>query len=162
MNWFLDNVLSYAMTDVIDSEFKRLKKQLGLEGDSKVHHTESAGGPTVDPPDTKAQVSTETEPIIAAGTITLDFSTLQNIHSTYLERLLTGCLLTNTVLTATLRPIFELCEQLAAQVERWGGDVLPALLSEGSMAGGVSGAGKMVKERWLIVSEVNEVRLAIS
>ncbi|KAH9081738.1 Spc98 family-domain-containing protein [Lactarius deliciosus] len=156
MNWFLDNLLSYVMTDVIDSEFKRLKKQLDLEGDSKVQNTEGTGGPTVDPPDTKAQGSAEIEPVVAAGAVNLDFTTLQNIHSTYLERLSTGCLLTNPVLTATLRPIFELCEQLVAQVERWGGDVLPALLSEGSAAGGASGAGKMVKERWSLVSEINE------
>ncbi|KAF8260731.1 Spc98 family-domain-containing protein [Lactarius quietus] len=135
MNWFLDNLLSYVMTDVIDSEFKRLKKQLNLEGDSKI---------------------AETEPVVTAGATNLDFTTLQNIHSTYLERLSTGCLLTNPVLTAILRPIFELCEQSVAQVERWGGDVLPALLSEGSMAGGASGVGKMVKERWSVVSEINE------
>ena len=161
MNWFLDNLLSYVMTDVIDSEFRRLKKQLNLEGDSKVQNTEGTGVPIVDPPDTKAQESAETEPAVAAGTINLDFTTLQNIHSTYLERLSTGCLLTNPVLTATLRPIFELCEQLVAQVERWGGDVLPALLSEGSMAGGASGAGKMVKERWSVVSEINEVGFTV-
>lgn len=162
MNWFLDNLLSYVMTDVIDSEFRRLKKQLNLEGDSKVQNSEGTGGPTVEPAETKAQSSTETEPIVAAGATNLDFTTLQNIHSTYLERLSTGCLLTNPVLTAILRPIFELCEQLVAQVERWGGDVLPALLSEGSMAGGASGAGKMVKERWSVVSEINEVSPTIS
>ena len=162
MNWFLDNLLSYVMTDVIDSEFRRLKKQLNLEGDSKVQNSEGTGGPTVEPAETKAQSSTETEPIVAAGATNLDFTTLQNIHSTYLERLSTGCLLTNSVLTAILRPIFELCEQLVAQVERWGGDVLPALLSEGSMAGGASGAGKMVKERWSVVSEINEVSSTIS
>ncbi|KAI9512491.1 Spc98 family-domain-containing protein [Russula earlei] len=97
-----------------------------------------------------------TEPTMGSAVTNLDFSTLRNIHSTYLERLLTGCLLTNPMLMATLRPIFELCEQLVAQVERWGGDVLPALLFEGSLAGGAGGVGKMVMERWFVVSEINE------
>jgi gamma-tubulin complex component 4 len=160
MNWFLDNLLSYVMTDVIDSEFRKLKKQLNPGGESKVH--ESTGGQSAGPSSPKSlapaeHAETGTEPTMASGT-SLDFTTLQNIHSTYLERLLTGCLLTNPALAATLRPIFELCEQLVAQVERWGGDVLPGLLSEGSMSGGVDGVGKMVKERWFVVSEINEVR----
>jgi gamma-tubulin complex component 4 len=164
MNWFLDSLLSYVMTDVIDSEFRRLKKQLSPEGDTRVQNTENTANQTTVPSNPKDLESAEqtepgTEPIVAPGTTNLDFTTLQNIHTTYLERLLTGCLLTNPVLTATLRPIFELCEQLVAQVERWGGDVLPALLSEGSLAGGADGVGKMVRERWFVVSEINEVRL---
>jgi gamma-tubulin complex component 4 len=132
MNWFLDNLLSYVMTDVIDSEFRRLKKQLSPGGEPKVH--ESTGGQSAGPSTPKSLAPTEhaetgTEPTTTPGT-GLDFTTLQNIHSTYLERLLTGCLLTNPALAATLRPIFELCEQLVAQVGRWGGDVLPGLLSE--------------------------------
>jgi gamma-tubulin complex component 4 len=167
MNWFLDNLLSYVMTDVIDSEFRRLKKQLSPEGDTRVQNPESTGSQTTDPSNPKAPGPAEhtepgAEPTVAPGTTNLDFTTLQNIHNTYLERLLTGCLLTNPVLTATLRPIFELCEQLVAQVERWGGDVLPALLSEGSLAGGADRIGKTVRERWFVVSEINEVRLTTS
>jgi hypothetical protein len=155
-------LLSYVMTDVIDSEFRRLKKQLSPGGEPKVH--ESTGGQSAGPSSPKSlapaeHAETGTEPTMAPPGTSLDFTTLQNIHSTYLERLLTGCLLTNPVLTATLRPLFELCEQLVAQVERWGGDVLPGLLSEGSMSGGADGVGKMVKERWFVVSEINEVRL---
>ena len=164
MNWFLDNLLSYVMTDVIDSEFRGLKKQLSPEEDAKVQPSENPGSQTTDPPDPKVlgpagHAEPGAEPVMAPGTTNLDFTTLQNIHNTYLERLLTGCLLTNPVLTATLRPIFGLCEQLVAQVERWGGDVLPALLSEGSLAGRADGVGKMVRERWFVVSEINEVRL---
>ena len=166
MNWFLDNLLSYVMTDVIDSEFSRLKKQLSPDGESKMQNPESTGGQSADPSSPKGFGPAEhaeagAEPATAPGT-SLDFTTLQNIHSTYLERLLIGCLLTNPVLAATLRPIFELCEQLVAQVERWGGDVLPALLFEGSMSGGTDGVGKMVRERWSVVSEINEVCLYTS
>lgn len=155
MNWFLDNLLSYVMIDVIDNEFRRLKKLINPSRESKVQNPEGTGGQTAEPSSPKTSATSEhAEPI---ATPDLDFTTLHNIHSTYLERLLTGCLLTNPMLTATLRPIFELCEQLVAQIERWGGDVLPALLSEGSMAGGSDGVGKMVKERWFVVSEINEV-----
>jgi hypothetical protein len=160
MNWFLDNLLSYVMTDVIDSEFRRLKKQLSPDGESKAQNPETTGGQSAEPSNPKAAEHAEAgiEPAMAPGT-SLDFTTLQSIHNTYLERLLTGCLLTNPVLAATLRPIFELCEQLVAQVERWGGDVLPALLFEGSMSGGADEVGKMVRERWSVVSEINEVRI---
>lgn len=131
MGWFLDTVLSYVMTDVVDVEFRRLKGLLGGNSGRRGHDD--------------------------AGSITyLDFTTLRNIHNTYLERLLTGCLLSNPALTAILRPIFEVCERFVAQVERWGGDVLPALLFEGSLDGADS-VGAMVKERWAIVSEINEV-----
>jgi len=43
-----------------------------------------------------------------------------------------------------------------AQVERWGGDVLPALLFEGSLAAGDNKVGVMVQERLQVVSEINK------
>ncbi|EED77228.1 predicted protein [Postia placenta Mad-698-R] len=64
-------------------------------------------------------------------------------------------LLSNPPLTAIIRMILETCERFVAQAERWGGDILPELLSEGSLAGG-GDVGKMVKERKVIVAEVNE------
>jgi len=51
--------------------------------------------------------------------------------------------------------ILEVCERFVAHVERWGGDVLPALLFEGSLAGG-DRVGELVRERRLIVAEINE------
>jgi len=93
MNWFLDNLLSYVMADVIDSEFKRLKKQLNLEGDSKVQNAEGTGGPTVDPPDTKAQGSAETEPVVARAVVnglSSDEPRAHGYSSTYLRALRTA------------------------------------------------------------------------
>jgi len=52
--------------------------------------------------------------------------------------------------------ILEICERFVAQVERWGGDVLPALLFEGSLANGGDRVGEMVKERHVIVADINE------
>jgi hypothetical protein len=128
----------------VDVEFRRLKDQLG----------KSEGGAQSGriPPSTQAQERGH----VATTSGHLDFTTLRNIHNTYLERLLTGLLLSNPALTSILRPIFEVCEQFVAQVERWGGDVLPALLFEGSL-GGEESVGNMVKERWSVVAEINEV-----
>lgn len=57
-----------------------------------------------------------------------------------------------------MRPILEICEQFTVQVERWGGDVLPALLFEGSLAaGGDDKVGAMVQERFQIVTDINQV-----
>ncbi|KAJ7235868.1 Spc98 family-domain-containing protein [Mycena haematopus] len=72
------------------------------------------------------------------------------------NRLLTGCLLTNPVLTSLLLPIFEVCERFVGQIERWNGDVLPALLFEGSLKGGDEEVGAMVRERQGVVAEINE------
>ena len=141
MNWFLDTILGYVMMDVVDVEFRKLKEMLdrGNEG-------------------------TVTEPMPNSGsqpcsTSHLDFTRLRIIHNHYLGRLLDGCLLTNPGLTSILRSILDSCESLVAHVERWGGDVLPALLFEGSLrGGGEEEVGAMVKERWTIVAKIDEVR----
>ena len=54
--------------------------------------------------------------------------------------------------------ILESCEQFVAQVERWGGDVLPALLFEGSLGSGSEQVGVLVQERWQVVSKLNKVQ----
>jgi len=151
MGWFLDTLLGYVMTHVVDVEFRRLKELLGKSGGG-IAKSGSAGN--LNAPDGNDATSSSTY---------LDFTTLRNIHTTYLERLLTGCLLSNPALTAIIRPIFEVCERFVAQVERWGGDVLPALLFEGSLAGdGADSVGALVKERWAIVAEINGVIIYFS
>lgn len=146
MSWFLDTLLGYVMTDVVEAEFRRLKALLA----------DPAGGT----PLVRASAS---EPALAASQTGagahLDFTTLRAIHGTYLERLLVGSLLANPALTAIVRPILETCERFVAQVERWGGDVLPALLFEGSLGSGRDhDVGGLVRERWGVVAEINEVR----
>lgn len=166
MGWFLDTLLGYVMTDVVDVEYRRLKEQLV---NSSKHSSEGTfGKSTPHPSDTHVPtfgVHASRSGLTASGsasssTAQLDFTTLRNLHNTYLERLLTGCLLSNPALTAIIRPIFEVCERFVAQVERWGGDVLPALLFEGSLAGGSEeSVGAMVKQRWMVVAEINEVSI---
>ena len=137
MNWFLDTVLGYVMMDVVDVEFRKLKEMLDRQGTS------------IKGPMPNSQTG---------STSHLDFTTLRTIHTHYLGRLLDGCLLTNPTLTSILRSILDNCERFVANVERWGGDVLPALLFEGSLrSGGGEEVGAMVKERWIVVAEIDEV-----
>ncbi|KAF8899026.1 gamma-tubulin ring complex protein [Infundibulicybe gibba] len=161
MGWFLDTLLGYVMTDVIDVEFGRLKDLLGkgVQGNGegpgrnarRTSHTWT--GQTEAPIDElPASGSTNSN----TSTSHLDFTTLRSIHATYLDHLLSGCLLTHPELTSILHATLDLCERFVAQVERWGGDVLPALLFEGSLNGGEEEVGAMVKRRWTVVAEINE------
>ena len=144
MNWFLDTVLGYVMMDVVDVEFRKLKEMLDRQ---------SVAGATL-----KALSNSSSQP---GSTSHLDFTTLRTLHTHYLGRLLDGCLLTNPTLTSILLSILDNCERFVANVERWGGDVLPALLFEGSLrSGGEEEVGAMVKERWAVVAEIDEVRLS--
>lgn len=160
MQWFLDTLLGYIMMDVVDVEFGKLKELLNQRKpvgvDSAVAKSplpqsddHSHQGPKLSAQTNLASQSHTSDP--------LDFTTLRVIHTTYLDRLVTGCLLTNSALTSTLRTILDVCERFVAQVERWGGDVLPALLFEGSLKGGDEKVGAMVKERWGVVAEINEL-----
>ncbi|KAF7307042.1 Gamma-tubulin RING complex protein [Mycena indigotica] len=150
MGWFLDTLSGYLQNDVIDLEFRKLK---GLFGDAGSSMTPS--GSLQSMPSGPLPVGVSATSLASTGS-QLDFTTLRAIHSGYLERLLNGCLLTNTGLTSLLQSILEVCERFVAQVERWGGDVLPALLFEGSLRGGDEEIGATVKERAGVVAEINE------
>ena len=141
MGWFLDTVLGYVMMDVVDVEFRKLNDLLDKQR-TGVQNQRSPGQQTVP----------------AGSGSHLDFSTLRTIHTNYLGRLLDGCLLTNGALTSILKQVLDICERFVALVERWGGDVLPALLFEGSLrSDGEEQVGAMVKERWAVVAEIDEV-----
>lgn len=148
MGWFLDTLLGYVMMDVVEVEFQKLKGVLSKEGTSADPTSSKIDGGSTN----QAGAQTNQKP-----SAPLDFTSLRTIHASYLDRLLNGCLLANPGLTSVLQSILETCEHLAAQVERWGGDVLPALLSEGSLRPGEEGVGDMVKERWAVVAEIDEV-----
>lgn len=156
MSWFLDTLLGYVMTDVIDVEFRRLKTQLA--GKSPATHKQTGSQSHGDLASASGSIfPTSHSAMSALSTPHLDFTTLRVMHATYLERLITGCLLSNPTLTSIIRSILEVCERFVAQVERWGGDILPALLFEGSLGGGGDRVGEMVEERRKIVAEVNDV-----
>lgn len=150
MSWFMDTLLGYVMIDVVTTEYSRfkemLKKDMGsTESPEKFSHS---------------GISTSTRAPVTSSGHALDFTTLRRLHADYLERLLSGCLLTSAPLTGNLRGIFEICEQFVAQVERWGGDILPGLLSEGTLHDDdTHRVGAMVKERWRIVEDMNNVNI---
>ncbi|KAF8167600.1 gamma-tubulin ring complex protein [Crassisporium funariophilum] len=146
MSWFLDTILGYMMMDVVDVEFRKLKGLLDRQGTGP-------GNAAINMAKVQSQSGLpQTNPASH-----LDFTTIRTIHINYLGRLLEGCLLTNPTLTSILRPILDICERFVAHVERWGGDVLPALLFEGSLRdGGGDAVGAMVKERWSVVTEIDE------
>ncbi|KAJ3558979.1 hypothetical protein NM688_g616 [Phlebia brevispora] len=133
MGWFLDTLLG---------------QMTGTNSSADIATTASHSAPTF--PTSHSGLST-----LSGSSSYLDFSTLRTIHTTYLERLVTGTLLSNPALTALIRSILEVCERFVAQVERWGGDVLPALLFEGSLAGGDK-VGEMVEGRRGTVAEIND------
>ena len=164
MTWFLDTLLAYIMTDVIDVEFRKLKSLLGIKiggegggpGRTRKSSIGSAKGGAdsgLPLPSARAQASA-----VQSASAQLDFTTLRAHHTRYLQTLLSASLLASPACATTIRTILEVCERFVAQVERWGCDVLPALLFEGSMADfEADNVGHMVRERWKVVHNVNEV-----
>jgi len=147
LNWFLDSLLAYTMVDVIDVEWRRLKMLLAgtdPEAQTSTGHRSRLG---------------TAEPTTGSGSRHhLDFTTLRTIHHDYLERIVVGTLLSNQSLTAIIRSLLQLCDEFVVQIERWGGDVLPELLIEGSINNTENErVGDMVRERLAAVSRINQV-----
>ncbi|KAF7303297.1 Gamma-tubulin RING complex protein [Mycena kentingensis (nom. inval.)] len=149
MGWFFDLFLGYLQNDVCDLEFRRLKEMLGRgSGVNPSGSLQSMGSGALATAPSAASVTSN-------APRHLDFNTLRTMHSAYLQTLLSGMLLTNAGLTSTLQSILEVCERFVGQVERWGGDVLPALLFEGSLRGDEE-IGAVVRERASVVSDIDE------
>jgi len=148
LNWFLDSLLAYTMMDVIDVEWRRL--EMLLSGTDPETQNSSGHRSRTGP----AESTTGPGP-----SHHLDFTTLRTIHHDYLERIIVGTLLSNQPLTATIRSVLQLSDQFVSQIERWGGDVLPELLIEGSINGAENErVGDMVRERLTTVSGINQAR----
>ncbi|KAG8880919.1 hypothetical protein FRB98_004679 [Tulasnella sp. 332] len=168
--WFLDTLWGYLMSDVVGTQYKwfkahlqpvkpplepRSSPSLGLKGRAPPGETD-VGGEAGKKSRPGSRVSSgQYNPNSATSKLHLDFSTLQNLHATYLNRVLTGSLLTNATCAGLIREFLELSEHFVAQVERWGGDVLPALLSEGSLED--AKIGEAVEERQAIIKDINYV-----
>lgn len=189
MIWFLDTLWAHIMTDVVDVQFRKLKAQIRPVMPEQLRSSQSQGlgaQSNADQNDEVDGAQTILSPFSPTSTIhyggstksaatgsaagagaqpfalnhTLDFTTLRNLHSKYLINLLSGSLLSHPTCAAIIRSILDVCDRFVAQVERWGGDVLPALLFEGSL-GGAGSVGDMVRERWEVVREINEVGLSL-
>lgn len=92
-----------------------------------------------------------------SGSHNVDFATLRLLHSSYLYALNTGSLLANAECASTIKAIMELCDVFVATVERWGGDILPGLLGEGSL--GIGEDANVLSDRSKILRDTNEVRI---
>ncbi|EIN13937.1 hypothetical protein PUNSTDRAFT_58137 [Punctularia strigosozonata HHB-11173 SS5] len=162
MCFFLDVILGHVMQDVCDDEYRRLKARLNP------HNSPSSinlAPPAATHRTTRRPSSSLLEHSEQTGNSTtarLDFTSVREMHGFYLKHLLEGCLLTNQALSSIIRQILDLCERFVAQVERWGGDVLPALLFEGSLNDRGSGeTGDMVRERFDLVLQMDSILQAL-
>ncbi|KAG9003202.1 hypothetical protein FRB94_003314 [Tulasnella sp. JGI-2019a] len=163
MIWFLDTLWGYLMSDVVGTQYEWFKDQLKpTKAPLEPRITPSMGLKgrlPGDEDDTKGEPGKKSQPgsRVSSGQYQpkphLDFSTLRNLHATYLNKVLTGSLLTNATCAGLVREVLELCAHFVAQVERWGGDILPALLSEGSLEN--ANIGKVVEERQAIINDIN-------
>ncbi|KAG8701192.1 hypothetical protein FRC09_005508 [Ceratobasidium sp. 395] len=180
MVWFLDTLWGYIMMDVVDVQYRKLQAQLRPRRNRRNSSNTRAGttratspssthvGPTSSNPNlyasTRPSLRASTHASLHASTHTggpenvpdfLDFTTLRTLHATYLGNIVSGSLLGHPGCAALVRAALETCERFVAQVERWGGDVLPGMLEEGS-AGTNGGVGKLVEERFKVVREIDE------
>lgn len=183
MVWFLDSLWAHIMMDVVDVQFRKLRDQLKPPPSQGLREKRrgSVGAPSesgrppsaastaqpsirapLPPPSTRFQTQSGSgHQSSQQPTAPLDFLTLRTLHSVYLNNLVAGSLLSNAGCATTVRGILEICDVFVAQIERWGGDVLPALLFEGSIADEGDGVGDMVRSRSKAVREINEVRLLL-
>lgn len=166
LGWFTDVLLGYMMNDVVESEFRTLKKQLKANNlpnrpsSLAIHNSTVSNVLRTSPSQIGASVpaSSSLDSVDSTKSHQLDFTTMRNFHTAYLRRLKAGCLCTQPTIMSTIREIFDVCELFMGQVERWGGDVLPALLFEGSISGDEGDAiGSLVRERWQVLERVDKV-----
>ncbi|CEH13715.1 Gamma-tubulin ring complex protein [Ceraceosorus bombacis] len=94
------------------------------------------------------------------GTSQLDFSTLRSAHTAFLAFVVDGLLLRSPRATTLIRAICDTCQKFAGLVaSRWGGDVLPGLLEEGSIGDTTSardGVSNTIDERTRAMNDVSD------
>lgn len=117
MVWWVEGVEAHFQMDVIDPALRELLERIGGEGgrDEKGHMRGRS-------------FSTKAGSEGGEGE-RLDFTSLATLHALYLSLLLSGLLLNSEVLSGMVMEMMEICEGFCARVDRWGGDVLPGLLS---------------------------------
>ncbi|KAF8713596.1 hypothetical protein RHS03_00431, partial [Rhizoctonia solani] len=172
MVWFLDTFWGYIMTDVIDVQYRKLHAQLrpqrtrsnsNRRSSTTTRATTRAGSPTSthfgpSPSTQFGPSASSTQGLNLRGSAsttqheTLDFSTLRTLHATYLANIVSGSLLGHSGCASIVRVALETCERFVGMIERWGGDVLPGMLEEGSA--GVGGA--LLDERLKTIKEIDE------
>lgn len=72
---------------------------------------------------------------------------MRSTHAAYLAFVQDGTLLSSPAASGIIRAVLETCDRFVGLVERWGGDVLPDLLTEGSLSGLSIGQGLRGNEK---------------
>ncbi|KAJ1302591.1 hypothetical protein OPQ81_002908 [Rhizoctonia solani] len=172
MVWFLDTLWGYIMTDVVEVQYRKLHAQLrpqrtrsnsNRRSSTTTRATTRAGSPTSThfgpSPSTQFGPSAASNHGLnfrgsssAAQPETLDFSTLRTLHATYIGNIISGSLLGHSGCATLVRTALETCERFVGMIERWGGDVLPGMLEEGSAGVG----GTLLDERLKTIKEIDE------
>lgn len=75
------------------------------------------------------------------------------MHSHHLTFLREGLLIADTSTAILVRDILDVCRRFTSLVDRWGGDVLPEMLAEGSAG---EQLGQLISERETAVGEISE------
>lgn len=164
MLFFLDQLLSHFMTDIVAVQHKRLLEQLARVAPASTHEHAPGHGhgrasragtparPTSARSTTPPPTSSRNAPPNNAGTGAgyLDFLTLRQMHARHLAFLRESLLIAERETAVLVHDILDTCKRFAGLVERWGGDVLPELLAEGEV-------GEMVAERARVVEEISDV-----
>ncbi|KZT54642.1 hypothetical protein CALCODRAFT_438299 [Calocera cornea HHB12733] len=152
MVWFLEVLWGYIGGDVVDTCYRAFREQIGSPvgriRTTSTSRSQAAGSPTV--PSRPGTPAGATETAAVAGERQLDFTTLRQLHTAYLTNLTAASLMASGPLSTVVHEVLHTCERLGAQVARWGGDVLPDLLSAQ-----MEGVGGMV-ERQQVVDEIYE------
>lgn len=140
MLWWIETMERHFQTDVIEPGLRGLLERIGgggaEEGDEAEGEEEDGETETGAPESTAASTVRQkksTREREDEQRKRLDFTSIKNLHSLYLEVVFSGLLLGSNALREKMVVMMDVAEEFCARVERWGGDVLPGFL-EGSLS----------------------------
>lgn len=86
----------------------------------------------------------------------LDFATSRAIHQAFLSYVAEGLLLTDGAASSCIWQVLHTCMHFVHIIEQWGGDVLPELLTEGSVSEHTSDAFQTLQVRAQTVHQISD------
>lgn len=154
MNWWIETLTSHFQSDVIEPALRKVLGKIGEAGGSAdeiaenatsgedgrddlggAGHARSRSSKSARP----SPASTILSPVVPSPSHVssptpvstnppLDFASLTTIHSLFLSTLYSGLLLDSEELSGQVKEMLTTCDEFAARLGRWGGDILPGLL----------------------------------
>lgn len=156
MNWWIETLMSHFQSDVIEPALRRVLERIevgelsGSTVEGGVRGIEGMSAGATGHARWKSTASKSSRPSTPVSTLhpstpssahlipplpsppaadpPLDFASLTTIHSLYLSTLYSGLLLDSEELSEQVREMLGTCDEFAARLGRWGGDILPGLL----------------------------------